>query len=83
MRPKNLFGLDGTKTFLILILSALFCAAMAYKIAVTNDEESWQIVKDGVYYLTHDPLEQDGCVYFTDESGLARKVCGKYKLTRI
>lgn len=83
MRRENLFGLNKDTTTMILIASALFCAAMAYKIITTKEEDNWQIVKDGEYFLTHDPLEEDGCVYFTDESGLARKVCGKYKLTKI
>ena len=83
MTSDKLFGLDKDTTSIIVIASAILCLAMAFKILRHKPEKHWQIVKDGEYYLTQDPLVQNGCVYFTDESGLARKVCGKYKMTKI
>jgi hypothetical protein len=80
---ENLFGLSRELTLLILGASILLTISMVYKIMAPPPMQHWQIIQNGEYYLTADPVENGSCVDFTDEDGQARTICGSYKLKRI
>lgn len=83
MKLEELFDLDRDTTVFIITMSALLALGLAFKIARSKEVKVWQVSKDGEYHITKDPTTHDGCVYFTDEDGQARKMCGRYKITRI
>lgn len=83
MQLEKLFGLSKEMTRVILVSSFLFAIGMLLIIIKPEPKETYQIVKDGQYHLTSDPIKNGECVVFTDEDGMARKVCVPFSMKRI
>ena len=56
---------------------------MLVKTMKPTEKKYWQIIHNGEYYLTTDPIISGECVYFTDENGQSKIICGYYKLKRL
>jgi hypothetical protein len=80
---EDLFGVSRELTLLILGTSILLIISMIYKIMAPPPIQHWQIIQNGQYHLTSDPVENGSCVDFTDEGGQTRTICGSYKIKRM
>lgn len=80
---EDLFGLTRELTILILTVSTILFLSMIVKIMQPPEKKHWQIIHNGEYYLTTDPVVTGECVDFTDEDGDSRKICGIYKMKSI
>lgn len=80
---EDLFGLDRTKTYTIIVISVIFVLAMIKQIMRPEEKQHWQIKHNGKYHLTIDPVVTGNCVEFTDENGQSHKICGSYSMKRI
>lgn len=80
---EDIFGLNKELTILIIFSSIILFIAMFIKIIKPSEKKHWQIISNGEYYLTTDPIISGECVYFTDDYGLYRKICGIYKIKSI
>lgn len=50
----------------------------------TSEKQHWQIIQNGKYHLTTDPVIIGECVHFTDdENGQSITICGSYKIKKI
>ena len=56
---------------------------MIVKIMLPPEKKHWQIIHNGEYHLTTDPIVTGECVDFTDENGESKTICGSYKLKSI
>ena len=83
MQLEKLFGLSKEMTRVILVSSVLFAIGMLHIIIKPEPEETYQIVKDGQYHLTSDPITNGECVVFTDEDGMARRICKPFSMKGI
>lgn len=83
MNIENIFGVDKKTTLLIILSSTILVIAMIIKISKPSDKQNWQIIHNGEYHLTTDPVITGECVDFTDENGQSRTICGSYKIKRI
>ena len=80
---EDLFGLTRELTILILTVSTILCLSMIVKIMQPPEKKHWQIIHNGEYYLTTDPVVTGECVDFTDEDGEYKTICGSYKMKSI
>lgn len=80
---EDIFGLNKELTILIIFLSIILFIAMFIKIIKPSEKKHWQIISNGEYYLTTDPIISGECVYFTDENGQSKIICEYYKLKRL
>jgi len=80
---EDLFGLTRELTILILTVSTILFLSMIVKIMQPPEKKHWQIIHNGEYYLTTDPVVTGECVDFTDEDGDSRTICGIYKMKSI
>ena len=83
MRLEELFGVSRRITIAIIASSVLFATGMLHVIMKPKPEETYQIIKDGKYHLTSDPIKAGNCVTFTDEDGLSREICSPFSMKRI
>jgi hypothetical protein len=83
MKIEKIFDLDKKTTLFILLASTILTIAMIIKISKPNEKQNWQIIKDGEYHLTSDPVVSGSCVEFTDENGKPLTICGGYKMKKI
>ena len=81
---ENLFGVSRNWTILILFSSIILFISMIVKIMTTSEKQHWQIIQNGKYHLTTDPVITGECVNFTDdENGQSITICGSYKMKKI
>lgn len=80
---EDLFGLTRELTILILTVSTILFLSMIVKIMQPPEKKHWQIIHNGEYYLTTDPVVTGECVDFTDEHGEYKTICGSYKMKSI
>lgn len=80
---EELFGLSREMTLLILATSIILAISMSIKIMVPPPKQHWQIIQNGEYHLTTDPVSNGNCVSFTDENGIERTICGIFKMKKI
>jgi hypothetical protein len=80
---EDLFGLSRELTILILLSSTILFLSMIVKIILPPEKKHWQIIHNGEYHLTTDPIVTGECVDFTDENGESKTICGSYKLKSI
>ncbi len=80
---EDIFGLNKELTILILFICTILFISMLVKTMKPTEKKYWQIIHNGEYYLTTDPIITGECVYFTDENGQSKTICRYYKLKRL
>lgn len=83
MKLEDILGLSREKTLFVLTAYVVIMAAMIIKLSAPSPKKHFQIISNGEYHLTTDPIQHDGCVEFTDENGEEKIFCGHYSMKKI